>query len=169
MRGRFPVASVHEHRSLTIVFFDDRRRLFQWLDAFEMTITVAPTRTLRDDGRHFFSNVGLQVLNAALNLVCPLPGAGASSSSSFVPFAHTTCTQRRLPEVPNERITRKFIESYLQSEWDLIEDTRTKEEACFHLVELFVTRNGPTVPHVKCLCTFFCCGRLRRKSMGQMW
>ena len=41
--------------------FLDRRYFFKWLDGFEMTITAAPDRTLRDDGRHFFSNIVLQV------------------------------------------------------------------------------------------------------------
>lgn len=138
------------------VYAPRSRQFFQWLDAFEMTITAAPERTLRDDGRHFVSNIVLQIVNAALNLLCPLPSDLANTKQPS--FAHTTCTERVLPEVRldirgictlhrptidtvlrsvsqvyNERITRGLIQNYMQSKWVLENDTRSEEEVRFSL------------------------------------
>ena len=96
-----------------------QRQFFQFLDAFEMTITADPARTLRDDGRHYFSNIVLQIVNAALNLVCDVPS---------IPYAQTVCTKRLLPEIHGNRLTRGVITDYLSSEWILLQDTRSQEE-----------------------------------------
>ena len=109
-----------------------------FLDAFEVTVTVPATQTMRHDGRHYAGHVVLQVLNAMLNLVCevcahthhrhPLPVAHSHSRPqthshpsilSLLPhqvpssFARTKC-QHRVPEIPRTRVGTALIEHYFQ-------------------------------------------------------